>query len=83
MKAVPEVILLRKVERVKAELIEWGIIFGGIASLWPRYILHWPHPFWQYLAYVTLALLIGVFVRRLKRITGAKGQGGGGKLPPL
>lgn len=67
----------------KAELIEWGIILLGIVCLWPKYILQWPHPFWDYFAYAMLVLLGVVLGRRLKRITDAAKGHAAGKRPHL
>lgn len=49
------------------EIFETIIIFAGIASLWFRYILHWPGIVWQLLPLVMLVLLAWVFARRVRR----------------
>ena len=69
-------------------------IFLAIFSLWPAYILRWPHPGWRWLSYATLALMAIVFVRRMiafqrltreaeekKRREAEKGQQGRTRLP--
>jgi hypothetical protein len=69
-------------------------VFVAIFSLWPAYILRWPHPAWRWLSYVMLALMVVVFVRRTvafqrlareaedkKRKEAEKGQQGRARLP--
>lgn len=50
---------------------ENAVIFLGILSLWPKYVLRWPAPVWAVFAYVMLVLLLLVFVRRLRRFNKA------------
>ena len=69
---------------MKGEFLEGVIIFLGIVLLWPKYILQWQDPIWEYLPYLILVLLFGVFVRRVKRIRdAAREHAAGGKRPQL
>ncbi|NCO41573.1 MAG: hypothetical protein COZ06_35325 [Armatimonadetes bacterium CG_4_10_14_3_um_filter_66_18] len=69
---------------MKGEFLEGVLIFLGILVLWPKYILQWPDPIWEYLAYLTLVLLFGVFVRRVKRFRdAARERAAGGKRPQV
>ena len=43
---------------------ETAAILLALASLWPAYILRWPHPGWKWLGYAMLVILAVVFVRR-------------------
>ena len=50
---------------------EWVAIFFAIAALWPRIIanvLHWPAWLTWGLLVVALALMVLVFVRRVRRL---------------
>jgi len=48
------------------KIIEDILIFLAIASLWPGYVLNWPHPFWKWLMYVMLGAMVLVFLHRAR-----------------
>ena len=55
----------------RPHLFEDIFIILCILSLWPT-ILHWRHPFFEYLLYVALTGLIVIFFRRLKSFRQAR-----------
>ncbi len=67
----------------KTPLWETVVIFIGIVSLWPAYILRVPGWHWKAFAYVMLALLFVVLVRRLRRVKSAFDEQRDRTKPPL
>jgi len=55
----------RKARR-RRPLWETASIFLALASLWPAHILGWSHPGWRWFSYIMLALMIVIFVRRIR-----------------
>jgi hypothetical protein len=55
----------------RGRIFEDIFIILCILSLWPT-ILHWRHPFFEYLLYVALIGLIIILFRRLKRFRQAR-----------
>lgn len=43
-------------------------IFVAIGSLWPAYILRWPHPGWRWLSHLMFGVMGVVAVRRMRAV---------------
>ena len=49
-------------------------ILLSMVALWPRVILNWPEPIWEYLLYVVLAVMIFIAILRIRRIHSLRKQ---------
>ena len=49
------------------KIIDYILIWGAIASLWPGYILDWPSPVWDWLMYAMLGAMVWLLLRRVRQ----------------